>query len=126
MVALGAVLLRSLDRDVALEQARDLLEDLGVGPAVTARRPGAVSGGQLQRAAVARALLCEPAVLVADEMTSALDPERRRDLLLAVDAARRERGTSVLAVTHDTALSALVADRVVVLDRGRTVDRPRR
>ncbi|MEJ2868065.1 ATP-binding cassette domain-containing protein [Actinomycetospora sp. OC33-EN08] len=121
-VARGAVLLRGRAVSAALTEARDLLARLGVEPGTVARRPGSLSGGQLQRAAVARALLVRPAVLVADEMTSALDPEHRRDLLLLVDDLRRDTGTTVLAVSHDLDASALVADRVVVLDGGRVAE----
>lgn len=76
-----------------------------------------LSGGQRQRVALAGMLACEPSVLVLDEATSMLDPEATGEVWHAVDAARRERGTTVIWVTHDMELAAR-ADRVVVLRAG--------
>lgn len=76
-----------------------------------------LSGGQRQRVALAGVLACEPSVLVLDEATSMLDPEATGEVWRAVDAARRERGTTVIWVTHDMELAAR-ADRVVVLRAG--------
>lgn len=120
-VARGGILLRGLPVAEADAEAAELLARLGLDPDAARRRPEGLSGGQLQRAAVARALLVRPAVLVADEMTSALDPEHRAELLELVDAERRARGTTVLAVSHDLATAAQMADRVLEIEAGRTV-----
>src|SRR5690606_23483920 len=95
-VARPAVLLRAIPKDAALAEARDLLARLGVDPAVASRHPVTLSGGQLQRATVARALVARPAVLVCDEVTSALDAAHCDHLLDAIDGLRRDHGTTVL------------------------------
>lgn len=100
----------------AHQRARDALAAVGLD-AEGERRTGAVSGGEAQRAAVARALVHEPAIVFADEPTGALDTvsgERTLDLLLA---AANDRGCSVLLVTHDHRVSAH-ADRLLVIRDG--------
>ncbi|BBG04941.1 MULTISPECIES: ABC transporter ATP-binding protein [Pseudonocardia] len=117
-VARPAVLLRGLPVADARSDARALLERLGLSAETVARRPGELSGGQLQRASVARALLARPAVLIADEATSALDGAHRRLLLDELARARRDDGLAVLLISHDPATVA-VADRVLALADGR-------
>jgi len=98
-------------RRSALAAAHDLLVELGVDD-LADRYPSEVSGGQAQRAAVARALVHHPAVMLADEPTGALDPgnaERVLDLMLS---AARRRDAAVLLVTHDAGVASH-ADRVV-------------
>nr|WP_214370625.1 ATP-binding cassette domain-containing protein [Pseudonocardia sp. H11422] len=99
----------------ARSQAAGLLERLGLDPDACRRRPRSLSGGQLQRAAMARALVSRPAVLVCDEVTSALDADNRDQLLHAIDALRRDHDTTVLLITHDLPLGK----------RGRRPDRGR-
>ncbi|MCF7553661.1 ATP-binding cassette domain-containing protein [Pseudonocardia sp. WMMC193] len=114
-VARPAVLLRGLAPAAARAEAEAVLGGLGLAPDLVARRPGTLSGGQLQRAAVARALLARPAVLVADEVTSALDA-RHRGLVLA--ALRAAGDTAVVVISHDLPAVDAVADRVVVVADG--------
>ncbi|ANY10057.1 hypothetical protein AFB00_13890 [Pseudonocardia sp. HH130630-07] len=117
-VARPAVRLRGLPVADAVAVATALLDRLGLGADVVRRRPGGLSGGQLQRASVARALLAGPRVLVADEPTSALDA-RHRDLLLAeLDRERDARGTAVVLISHDPAVLART-DGVLTLTDGR-------
>ncbi|WP_370249325.1 dipeptide/oligopeptide/nickel ABC transporter ATP-binding protein [Nocardioides sp.] len=99
------------------------LEAVGLDPDLAALQPGRLSGGQAQRAAVARSLVTGPDLLLADEPTSALDPVRRdrwHDLLVAL---RRDRGLGLLLVSHDLAAVRRCADEVVVLDGGVVVER---
>lgn len=117
-VARPAELLRRVSRTDARAAAAALLGRLGLDVATVARRPGGLSGGQLQRASVARALLARPSVLVADEATSALDGEHRRLLLTELDRIRREDGLAVVLISHDPA-TVVVADRVLALPDGR-------
>ncbi|MHA6622279.1 ABC transporter ATP-binding protein [Pseudonocardia sp. DLS-67] len=123
-VARPAVLLRGEPAGRASARAAELLDRLGVDAAVAARRPGTLSGGQLQRAAVARALAARPAVLICDEVTSALDATHRDGLLDAIDGLRRAHGTTVLLISHDHVLVDRVADRVLTVEDGRLVRRP--
>ena len=114
------LLLRGQGRATAMSRAREAVDELGLGDSAR-RHPADVSGGQQQRAAVARALVGNPSVVFADEPTGALDVangDRVMDLL--VNAAR-ERGTSVVLVTHDTTRLAGV-DRVVRIVDGQTAE----
>ncbi|MGH9303105.1 MAG: ABC transporter ATP-binding protein, partial [Acidimicrobiales bacterium] len=98
----------------------DLLERLGVQPAED-RRLGTLSGGELQRVVLARALAQETPVLLLDEPTSALDLGRRIDALALVDEARRERGLTVVSAMHDLTLAGQFSDRLVLISEGRIV-----
>ncbi|MFJ3835936.1 ABC transporter ATP-binding protein [Streptomyces sp. NPDC090054] len=121
-VARTAVRLRGATPGPAREEALRMLAELGLTEEQAARRPGGLSGGELQRAALARALLARPDVLVCDEITSGLDPVTR-GVVLDVLAARRDRGElGLLLITHDLAAAAALADRIAVLDGGRVVE----
>jgi putative ABC transport system ATP-binding protein len=99
----------------ARERALEMLDALGVAD-LADRRTGAVSGGQVQRAAVARALVHRPAVVLADEPTGALDSltaERVLDAMVAVTAAA---GAALVVVTHDHVVASHLDDLVVVRD----------
>lgn len=111
-VALPLELLGSRRR-AAAAAAHELLEELGIGE-LAGRYPAQVSGGQAQRAAVARALVHAPAVVLADEPTGALDVENAARVLELLLTAARRRGTAVVLVTHDPLVAAR-ADRAVDL-----------
>ncbi|MDQ4132080.1 MAG: ABC transporter ATP-binding protein [Actinomycetota bacterium] len=81
-----------------------------------------LSGGQLQRIALARALLAEPKVLVADEPTAMLDPSEQARLLVVLRERQTEMGLGLVLVSHDLAVVRKVTDRIVVLDAGRVVE----
>jgi peptide/nickel transport system ATP-binding protein len=117
-VARTAVRLRSVRRTEAAGQALALLDRLGVGERTATRTPGSLSGGELQRAALARALLAEPDVLICDEITTALDDDATGIVLDVLD----ELGTALIWIGHDLGLVAAVADEVLVLDAGRVVE----
>jgi len=108
----------------ATARALDLLRSVGLEPAeeFLHRRPFELSGGQRQRVAVARALAVEPEVLVADEPTSMLDVSIRLDLLQLFARLKRERRLALLLITHDLASARMLADRILVLFRGRVVE----
>ena len=82
------------------------------------RRLQAMSGGELQRVVLARALAQEAPVLLLDEPTSALDLGRRMDALELIDEIRRERGLTVLSAIHDLTLAGQFADRLLLLANG--------
>ncbi len=97
-------------------RARAVLESLGMGPRLL-HRPGMLSGGEQQRVAVARALLPEPVVLLADEPSGNLDPTNAERLHQLLAAVSREQGRALVVVTHNRALADL-ADRVLALHDG--------
>ncbi|MFC4338008.1 ABC transporter ATP-binding protein [Salininema proteolyticum] len=99
------------------------LEDVGLEPERTvSKRPHELSGGQLQRAMIARALMLRPRLLVADEATSMLDASVRVTVLNLLADLRDERDMSVLFVTHDLGQAYYLADRILVMFRGRIVE----
>jgi len=86
------------------------------------KRPGQCSGGQLQRATIARALLLEPQVLICDEATSALDALTQRTILNLLLRLQRERNLSLIVISHDMDVVRYMCDRVAVLLEGRVVE----
>ncbi len=84
--------------------------------------PHELSGGMRQRIVIAMAMACEPKLLIADEPTTALDVTIQAEILALMDRLKRETGTAVLFITHDMAVVAQMADRVVVMYRGEKVE----
>ncbi|WP_395638454.1 ABC transporter ATP-binding protein [Pseudolysinimonas sp.] len=113
---------RGASRDVARASAQSWLERFDLG-ALAERHPQALSGGQAQRVAVARALASQPAVLVLDEPMAALDVEVRDEVRDDLARYIRDFGGPTIVVSHDTADAAALADEVAVLERGRIVQR---
>ncbi len=101
---------------------RSLLTRVGLEEALLRRYPHALSGGQAQRVALALALACRPAVLLADEPSAALDNLAQARLLSALQAACDDRGVALVLVTHDLALASRVCRQAVVLAEGRVVE----
>jgi oligopeptide/dipeptide ABC transporter ATP-binding protein len=104
------------------ERAARLLATVALDPSLARRYPHELSGGQRQRAAIARAMALEPRVLVADEPTSALDLSTRSEILNLLLGLQRDRGLSVLLISHDFATVRHLAHRILVMYRGRVVE----
>jgi len=120
-VARTGVRLRGMRYDDACAEALRLLARLGVGADVVRRRVTGLSGGELQRAAFARAALARPDVLVCDEISTALDAAATEKVVAEL-ARLRGDGTAVIWIGHDLRLVPDVADRVLILDAGRVAE----
>ena len=118
-VALPLVL-RGIKRGDAGKRVRSILDKLGLAARERAL-PSQLSAGEQQRVGIARAVVAEPALLIADEPTGNLDPALSTEIM-ALLAALPERGTSVLVASHDLGLVKRMKKRVLVLDQGRLVD----
>lgn len=115
---------RGLDYKRAKKQAVEMLSRVGI--AAASRRvdeyPFQFSGGMQQRAMIALALACEPSLLIADEPTTALDVTVQAQILDLMRKMQQELGMSILLITHDFGVVASMADRVVVMYRGKVVE----
>ena len=109
-----------MSRQRASKLARNLLERVGMGFHLHSY-PGQLSGGQKQRVAIARALAMEPRGLLCDEITSALDPELKHEVLRVLEDLKRD-GLTLILVTHEIGFARRVADRVVVLCDGKILE----
>ena len=108
------------ERDEMIDRA---LEQVGLNPdEIRGKYPHQLSGGQLQRILIARALLVEPDLLIADEAVSMLDASTRIDILNLLGEVRDKYGTSVLFVTHDLALGYYISDKTIIMYRGTIVE----
>ncbi|MEU1348266.1 ATP-binding cassette domain-containing protein [Streptomyces sp. NPDC005786] len=121
-IARTAVRLRGVGRVAARAEALDVLSTLDLPAQRAPRLPARLSGGELRRAALARALLARPRVLVCDEITSGLDAFARRSLLgLLTELLRSGAVPALVLITHDLDTAAL-ADRIAVLEHGEIVE----
>ena len=126
--------LRSLDPDLPVGESvgfgipdagsrvADALRLVGLDPALASRLPGEVSGGQRQRAAIARAMIAGPRLLICDEPVSALDAATRVQVLDLLVALCSENGIGLLYISHDLGSVAGVTDRLAVLHHGDVVE----
>lgn len=121
-IARTAIRLRGTGPSAATQEALTTLAGLGLPVDLARRRPGQLSGGELQRAALARALLARPRALICDEITSGLDTITRRSILDLLTTLLRDRDDlSLVLITHDLDAAAL-AHRIAVLDAGELVE----
>jgi peptide/nickel transport system ATP-binding protein/oligopeptide transport system ATP-binding protein len=104
-------------------RALEVLQRVGLSPAHAARLPHQLSGGQLQRAAIARALTLKPELIVCDEAVAALDVSIRAQVLNLLADLQDEQGMSYLFIAHDLAIVETFADFVLVMKDGRVVER---
>ncbi|MFT2817349.1 dipeptide ABC transporter ATP-binding protein [Leifsonia sp. A12D58] len=112
----------SLSHAEARSAVLTLFDQVGLAEKHAQARPRTLSGGQRQRVAIARALAVSPDVLVLDEATSALDVSVQAQVLDVVDAIRRERGLTLLFVSHDLAVVRRVCETTLVMRRGEVVE----
>ena len=108
----------------AHDRVHELLETVGLTPPeqFATKLPHQLSGGQRQRVVIARALACEPDVLIADEPVSMLDVSLRAGVLRLLAKLRAEHGLSLLYITHDLLSARVVTDEIIVLNKGHIVE----
>ena len=100
----------------------DAARDCGLDPNLLTRYPHEISGGQAQRAAIARAIIARPDLLILDEPVSAVDFEIRDQILSLLARLRAMHGIAMLFITHDTAAAHRLPDRMIILDKGEIVE----
>ncbi|MBO9475313.1 ABC transporter ATP-binding protein [Shimia sp. R10_1] len=120
----GLRLHKKLSKADAEARALDLLKQVRIPEPERRMKqyPHELSGGMRQRVVIAMAMACEPRLLIADEPTTALDVTIQAEILALMDRLKRETGTAVMFITHDMAVVAQMADRVVVMFRGNKVE----
>lgn len=104
------------------KRVAELLEQCGLSSEFAKRYPHEVSGGQCQRAAIARALAVEPKVLICDEATSALDVTIQKQIMELLEELKEKHGLSFIFICHNLALVQMFCDRVLVLYEGKVVE----
>ncbi|MBF4693948.1 ABC transporter ATP-binding protein [Fusibacter ferrireducens] len=109
-------------RKQAKERMYQLLDRVELTPEYAIRYPHEVSGGQCQRAAIARALAVDPQLIICDEATSALDVTIQAQIMALLKRLQREKGLSLVLICHDLALVQKVCDRVLVMYKGRIIE----
>ena len=107
-----------MKRKEVREKVAELLSTCGLTPDFAERYPGEVSGGECQRAAIARALAVEPSLLICDEATSALDVTVQKQVAEELLFMRKTYNTAMILVTHNIGVVRLMADRILVLQNG--------
>ena len=107
------------DTENRIERA---LDEVGLGMGFRFRYPHQLSGGQRQRIAIARALILEPQILLLDEPTSALDASVQAEVLNLLEELRRQRNLTFIMVSHDLAVVTHLCERLMVMQRGQTVE----
>jgi oligopeptide/dipeptide ABC transporter ATP-binding protein len=109
-------------RDQSRKRAAELLELVGIPRGRAAAYPHELSGGMRQRAMIAMALACDPAIVIGDEPTTALDVMVQAQILELLERLRRELGLSLMLITHDLSVIAETCDRVLIMYAGRVAE----
>lgn len=114
---------KNLKGQIAIDRAQRLIERVGL-TAVMHQKPAELSGGECQRAAVVRALINSPSLLLADEPTGALDQQNAENLTDLLVALNKEEGVTLIVVTHSDGVAARM-DRILTLENGKLLEKTR-
>ena len=113
---------RLVSKDRIDERVKELMRLVELDPQLAGRKSGQLSGGQCQRVGIARALAMDPEILIADEITSALDVTIQAQIIALLNRLRRKVGLTVIFISHDLALVRTFCDRVAVFQAGKIVE----
>ena len=119
-VMLGLIM-GNVPRELAYEKAKIALSKVGLENHLN-KKPNVLSGGQQQRVAIARALVLDPELILWDEPTASLDPILVREVLLIMEELAKYRSSTMLVVTHELSFALNVADKIILMDKGRIVE----
>lgn len=111
-----------LEREEALAKAEELIEAVGLPPEILERYPHELSGGQKQRIVIAMAIAMEPDIVIADEPTTALDVVVQAQILNLMKKLHREKGISIIIITHDLGVVTELAEKIAVMYAGKIVE----
>ena len=120
-ITLAPIKVQGKSREEAETRGMELLETVGLAHAAN-QTPGQLSGGQKQRVAIARSLATEPAVMLFDEVTSALDPELVGEVLNVLRDIAADGKTTMMLVTHEMGFASEIADKVLMFDDGQVLE----
>ena len=123
-IVLEPMHIQKLDRDKAAARKRlsEMLESVGLDESCLHKYPGELSGGQRQRVAIARSLMLEPKLIVADEPIASMDISIQAQIVTLFRRLQRERGFAMLFIAHDLSVVRFISDTVGVMLRGRLVE----
>lgn len=115
------LVMSGMDRETAQNKANDALAKVGMEGHLD-HKPAQLSGGQQQRVGIARALAYGPELMMWDEPTASLDPILVREVLVVMEELARYRASTMIVVTHELSFALRVADRIVLMDKGKIVE----
>lgn len=118
----GALSYKIWNKEELDKKAREVIEYVGLKDKYSNVKISELSGGECQRAAIARAIICSPKLLICDEATSALDVLVQAQIVALLKRLKHDLGMSMLFITHDIPLSAVLCDRIVVMHNGSIVE----
>lgn len=122
IIAEGLIIQGINDRSLIDKKVNDVLLKVGLLPEYAGRYPHEFSGGQKQRIGIARAIIMEPELIIADEPVSALDVSIKAQVINLLDDLRREMGVSILFIAHDLSIVKYFSDRIAVMYKGKIVE----